>query len=377
MIYFDSVSTTKLNEEVLSTYHSLLAKSFANSESLYDAGMEMHTLMEKSRASIASFLHVLPQEVYFTGGASESNSTIIKGVAFANREKGRHIITTQVEHSSVMNACRQLEEEFGFEVTYLPVDHVGKIRISDLEKALRPDTILVSIMYVNNESGAIMPIEKIKEIVKKSKAVLHVDCVQALGKLDLDLKNIDCASFSAHKINGLKGSGLLIKKQHIKMLPLINGGQQEMGLRGGTANAAANIVWAKTLRLALEKQHASMEHIRRLNHFLKSELQKMEEIHFNSGEEALETILNFSVKGLTSEVLMNALNAKGICVSAQSTCSSKSTSASHVLLAMGIDEDAARRSIRVSISAENTVEEAKYFIQVLKESIKQYGTNRV
>lgn len=377
MIYFDSASTTKLNDEVLTAYHSLLAKTFANSESLYDAGMEMHNLMEKSRAAIASFLHILPQEVYFTSGASESNSAIIKGVAFANRDKGKHIITTCVEHSSVMNACRQLAEEFGFEITYLPVDPTGKIRISDLEKALRSDTILVSIMYVNNESGAIMPLEEIKRVVKKSRAVLHVDCVQALGKLDIDLKNIDCASFSAHKINGLKGSGLLIKKQHIRMLPLINGGQQEMGLRGGTANAPANIVWAKTLRLALEKQVSSMKHIHQLNQLLRNELTKMEEIHFNSGEDALDTILNFSVSGLTSEVLMNALNAKGICVSAQSTCSSKSTSASHVLLAMGIDEEAARRSIRISLSKENTEKEIIYFIQVLKESIKQYGTNRV
>lgn len=377
MIYFDSASTTRLDDEVLNAYHSLLAKSFANSESLYDAGMEMHNLMEKSRASVASFLHVHPSEVYFTSGASESNSAIIKGVAFANREQGRHIITSSVEHSSVMNACRQLEEEFDYEVTYLPVGSDGKVSVSDLEKAIRPDTVLVSIMYVNNESGAIMPIDDIKAVVKKSKAVLHVDCVQALGKLDLDLSDIDCASFSAHKINGLKGSGLMIKKQHIRMLPLINGGQQEMGLRGGTANAAADIVWAKTLRLALEHQASSMKHIHHLNQMLREELSKIEGIHFNSSEEALDTILNFSVSKLTSEVLMNALNAKGICVSAQSTCSSKSTSASHVLLAMGISEEAARKSIRVSLSRENTEEEIRYFVQVLKESIKQYGTNRV
>lgn len=377
MIYFDSASTTKLNKEVLDTYYSLLVKSFANSESLYDAGMEMNTLMEKSRASVASFLHVAPQEVFFTSGASESNSAIIKGVAFANKNKGKHIITTQVEHSSVMNAYHQLEEEFGYEVTYLPVNEEGVVSVEDVKLALRSDTILVSIMYVNNESGAIMPIDEIKKIVKKSNAVFHVDCVQALGKLSIDLKDIDCASFSAHKINGLKGSGLLVKKQHIHMLPLINGGQQEMGLRGGTANAPTNIVWAKTLRLALEHQASAMKKIHELNQLLRNELQKIEGIHFNSSDRAIDTILNFSVSGLTSEVLMNALNAKEICVSAQSTCSSKSKSASHVLLAMGISEEAANRSIRISLCEENTEEEIRFFIQVLKESIKKYGTNRV
>lgn len=377
MIYFDSASTTALNAEVLSTYHSLLVKHFANSESLYDAGMEINTLMEKSRAAIASFLHVRPFEVIFTSGASESNNAVVKGVCLANRHRGKHIITTQVEHSSIMNACKQMEEVFGYEVTYLPVDHQGIVDPEEVRKALRSDTVLVSIMYVNNESGAIMPIDQIKAIVKKSGAVMHVDCVQALGKIEIDLRDIDCASFSAHKINGLKGSGFLVKKEHVSMLPLISAGQQEMGLRGGTANACTNIVLAKTVRIALEHQKESMERIHELNRLLRKELLAIREVHLNSGEHAIDTILNFSVDGLTSEVLMNALNAKGICVSAQSTCASKSHAASHVLLAMGIDEAAARRSIRVSLCKENTTEEIRIFIQSLKESIKKYGTNRV
>lgn len=375
MIYLDNASTTSVYPEVLKTYSKLLEEKFVNSESLYDAGVELASILENSRASIARLMHVKKEEVIFTSGASEANSMIIKGIAFANMNSRKHLITTEIEHSSVANAMKQLEDYFGFEVTRLPVDQDGVISLDDLKKALRPDTLLVSIMMVNNEVGSIMPIKEISEIVKKNAGTyLHMDGVQALGKIDIDLSKIDCATFSAHKIHGLKGSGLCIKKQHVPLLPLINGGQQEFHLRGGTENALVNIMFAKTLRLTLENQKKSVEHCAKLKQLMIQELTKIDGIEINSPQEGVCSIVNFSCRQITSEVMMNALNQRGFCVSAQSTCSSKSKAASHVLLAMGKSEKMAISSIRCSFSMENTEDEVLAFVQACKECIEKYGT---
>lgn len=378
MIYFDNASTTALHPEIQTSYTKILSQYFINSESLYDGGMEVNRLMEKSRSQIAEAFHTLSEEIYFTSGASEANNTIIKGIAFANQSKGKHIITTSIEHSSVLGACRQLSEYFGFEITYLPVNHEGVIRIEDLISSLRKDTILVSIMYVNNEVGSIQPIEEIKEIVKThSQALLHVDCVQALGKLDINLKDIDCASFSAHKIEGLKGSGIMMKKRHVAMLPLISAGQQERGLRGGTSNALVNILFAKTLRLAMDTQALRRIQVKKLNTYFKKQLTQFDCIQMNSSIHALDSIINFSCLPIPSEIMMNALNASGICVSAQSTCESKSHDPSYVLQAMGIPHSIALCSVRCSFSIHNTLEEIDYFISTLKEIINHYGKNSI
>lgn len=247
MIYLDYVSTTPLRKEVLETYQTLLQRYFANADSMHSLGYEVNSLMEKSRSLIAEYLHVKDNELFFTSGASESNNTAIKGCAFAYQNRGKHIITSSIEHSSVFNTCKELEEVFGFEVDYISVSKNGELNLKELEDKIRDDTILVSIMYVNNEVGMINPIDKISEIIRKKnpKTKFHVDMVQALGKIPVHLTNVDLASFSAHKIYGLKGSGLLYKKSSTQIIPLINGGQQESGLRGGTSNATVNIVLAK------------------------------------------------------------------------------------------------------------------------------------
>lgn len=335
-VYLDYASTTPVHPEILKAYKGLLDVWFVNSESLYQEGTQLHQLMEKSRAQTASLLKVRPNEIIFTSGASEASSLAIKGVAFRHLEKKGHLITTQVEHSSVTNCFKQLEQ-LGFDVTWLSVDASGRVSLDELKKSVRPDTLLISIMMVNNEVGAINPIDEIKAFVKKNThALLHVDCVQALGKIPVDLKDIDMASFSAHKIHGLKGSGVLYCAQHIELMPLVCGGQQEFGKRGGTENALVNIMFAKTLRLALEGQKSGYEHALKLRELCVRELSNMPEIELNSTSEGLPHIINFSCSTMLSEVLMNALNTKGFCISAQSTCHSKSKAPSFVLKAMSL-----------------------------------------
>lgn len=373
-IYLDYASTTPVHPEILKAYKGLLDVWFVNSESLYQEGTQLHQLMEKCRAQTANLLNVRPNEIIFTSGASEASSMAIKGVAFQHLEKKGHFITTQVEHSSVTNCFKQLEQ-LGFDVTWLGVNESGLVSVDELKKAVRPDTLLISIMMVNNEVGAINPIDEIKTFVKKNThALLHVDCVQALGKIPVHLKDIDMASFSAHKIHGLKGSGILYCRQHIELMPLICGGQQEFGRRGGTENALVNIMFAKTLRLALEEQKKGYDHVKMLFDTAWNALSDLPEIQFNSTKEGLPHILNFSCSTMLSEVLMNALNTRGFCVSAQSTCHSKSKSPSFVLKAMGYSDQRALSSIRLSFSSETTLQEVESFITTLKECISKYGT---
>lgn len=372
-IYFDNASTTAVNPEILKTYEGLLEKYYVNSESLYDEGMEINRMLEKARSATAGLLGVKADEIIFTSGSSESNSSAIKGVAFADRAK-RHIVTTNVEHSSILNACRQLQDVFGMEVTYLPVHEDGRVALDDVKKAVREDTALVSIMYVNNETGAINPIPEIASYVRHSThAYMHVDLTQAVGKVKLDLSNVDLASISAHKLEGLKGSGILMRRKHVPFVPLINGGEQEFGLRGGTANAVTDMMFAKTLRLALENGAEHHERLVRMHDLLIQGLREIEGIEINSPEEAIPTTVNFSYEPIPSEVMQNALNRHGFMVSARSTCDSRSYQPSYVLLAMGFSEKRADSCIRVSLSCHNTEEEIRLFLAALKEITQQYG----
>lgn len=371
---FDSASTTNVQAQVLKTYIDLLQKEYANSESLYDEGVAMHLKLEKARAAIASLLQVQAQEIIFTSGASESNSAAIKGVCFAQRDK-KHILTTSIEHSSVRHAVAQMAEIFNYEVTYLSVSEKGVISLEEMKKSLREDTAIVSIMAVNNEVGSIQPIQEVGEYVKKhSHAYFHVDLTQAIGKVELDMKYIDLASMSAHKMNGLKGSGILVKKNHVPFIPLINGGEQEFGLRGGTANALVDLVLAKTLRLYLEEQKKKRPHIQALKKRLVTGLRKLEGVWINSPSEGIANIVNFSYPKIPSEVMQNALNKKGFMVSAKSTCDSKSSEPSEVLMAMGLGRDKSLSSIRVSFHGENTLEEVDSFLKAYREVIQQYGS---
>ena len=372
-VYLDSASTTNIHPEVLSAYKQLLDRYYVNSESLYDEGAEISRMLEKARSAVAGLLGVKGNEIIFTGGSSESNSMAIKGVPLALPGK-KHIITTQTEHSSIMNACRQMERLFGYDVTYLPVTEQGSVKVQDVKKALREDTALVSIMYANNETGALNPVPEIAEYIKKnSHAYFHSDLTQAIGKTEVSLDNIDLASISAHKLEGLKGSGILVKKTHVPMEPLISGGAQEEGLRGGTSNAVVNMMFARTLRLALENRKKYEGQIRRLHDILVQGLKQLPGVELNSPESGLPCTVNFSYEAIPSEVMQNALNRKGYLISARSTCEAHSDNPSYVLQAMGFSDRRASSCIRVSISRHNAEGEIRGFLAALKEICDKYG----
>lgn len=374
-IYLDHVSSTPVHPEIIRAMEELLPIHYANSDALHSAGTKIQQLMQRSRSAIAAAFGVSAEEVVFNSGATEANNALIKGIAMANLHKGKHVITSPIEHASVYGSFEWLEKLLGCEVTYLPVDTNGRVRVEDLKDALRPDTILVSIMAVNNEIGTIMPISEYAKVVKQnSRAFFHADCVQALGKIPLSLENIDAASFSAHKINGLKGSGVQILRKNISYVPYISGGQQENGMRGGTPNALANILFAKTLRLALEGQADHQKHCEMLKQRLIQKLSNIDSIVINSPSEACSSfILNISCLTVPSEVMMNWLNAQKIFLSAQSTCSTKTRQYSHTLAALGLTGPRLTGSLRIGLGASNTVDEIDRFVSVLKEGIQTYG----
>ena len=301
-VYFDGASTTAIHPDVLQTYKSLLDKYYVNSESLYDEGSEISRMMEKARSAIAGLLGVNSEDIIFTSGSSEANSSAIKGVCFAQPSK-KHIVTTNVEHSSILNACLQMEQVFGYRVTYLPVDASGKVSLQQVIDAVSDDTAIVSIMAVNNEVGSINPIDEIATYVKKrTHAYMHVDMTQAIGKVDVDFKNIDLASISAHKLEGLKGSGILVKKVHVPFVPLINGGEQEYGIRGGTSNACVNMVFAKTLRYALENGKKYHDYITTLQQVLLKGLSTIPGILINQPSDAVNSVVNFSYEKIKKDL---------------------------------------------------------------------------
>ena len=378
MIYLDYVATTPLRPEVLSTYNNLLEKYFFNADSMYDKGIEVNRLMEHSRKLISEMLKVKEDELIFTSCGSESNNLAIKGVAFQYQNRGKHIITTAIEHSSVYETCEELEKTFGFEVTYLKVDQKGRISLQELQDSIRDDTILVSIMYVNNEIGVINPIEEIKQIVKKyDKIKLHFDMVQALGKLPIDLTDVDLASFSAHKIYGLKGSGLLFKRRSTTIVPLINGGQQEFGMRGGTSNACSNIVFAKTLRLALENFDNKAKHIKMINSYARKCLNQIEGVIINSDETCcISSILNFSCPGYKPEVILHDLESEEIYLSTRSACSSKSENISRIMAQLNLDKEIASSALRISFGEHTTIEDIDKFCYYLQESLRKLKKQR-
>ena len=365
-VYLDAVSTTSLDGEVSKTYKKLLDEYYCNSDALYDDGVAIYAMQEKSRSIIADTFGVKKDEIIFTSGASEANSLAIKGLCFRHPER-KHLVTSIYEHSSVYNSFRQLQDEFGYEVTYLVPDKDGHIGPEQVKDALRSDTLLVSIMQVNNEIGAVNDVEAIAEVVKKhSGTYFHSDITQGVGKVDADLKNIDMASFSAHKIHGLKGSGVLIKKEFVALSPIISGGQQEYGIRGGTSNALSNIVLAKTLRIAMENKLKYHDYLISLHDRLIAGLKNLVTINYDRG---LVTLINISTP-VQSEVMLNALNDKGIMVSSKSTCGSRKNELNRTLDALGVDENYA---LRISFDYTNSEEEIDYFIKSLKEILDKYA----
>ena len=372
IIYLDNAATSKVHPEVLESFNQITLKYFANPSSIHALGQEAQRLLEKSREQILNLFNLKHHEVIFTSGATEANNLAIKGYAFANRGRGNHIITTAIEHPSVLNTVKQLEK-YGFEITILPVNEKGVIEVNSLKAAIKDNTILVSIMSVNNETGAINPIKEVGEILKDyPKIAFHVDMTQAIGKIDIPLDNIDMFSFAGHKIHGLLGSGALIKEKKIILEPLNNGGGQENNLRSGTNTLALSASLAKALRLAINTQKENYEKVSRLRDYLLSYLKdNPDKYHLNSFDLANPYIVNFSLLEHKASVVVEALSNKGIMVSSLSACHSKNEDYSYVVYAMNQDMKLAHNTIRVSFSYENTVDDVNALIRGLKQIVKE------
>jgi cysteine desulfurase len=371
MIYLDNSATTKPYNEALDAFRTVSEKFFANPSSLHRKGGEAERLLRQARSSIAELLHVKINEVIFTSGGTESNNLAIKGTAFQYLNRGKHLITSCIEHASTLEAFRQLEL-LGFAVTYLQVDQEGRVSLDELEKALTPDTILVSIMHVNNELGSIQPIKEIGHLIKqKSRALFHIDDVQGIGKVPLDFNDVqaDLVSYSAHKFHGLKGNGLLIKREKITLLPLLSGGGQEREIRSGTENGPGIVAMAKALRLYLNKTKTQKGMLETLRTEVFAKLSKIDGIELNSSMSGAPHIVNFSVPGIKPEVLIHALEEKEIYVSTRSACSSKTAEISHVLAAVGMTTIRARSAIRISLSFETTKEQIDVFLNELQTEV--------
>ena len=371
MIYFDNAATTKIYDDALTSYVQVSQKFFGNPSSLHQLGVDAYQVLTKARAQVASLLSVQPEEIFFTSGGTESNNWAIKGTALEKSVFGKHIITTKIEHPSVIQTCKQLER-FGFEVTYLDVDSKGIVSIDQLKESLRKDTILVSVMAVNNEVGAIQPIAEIAKALEEYPSIhLHVDAVQAVERASqlLAIGRIDLLSLSAHKFHGPRGVGIMYKKFGRKIQALLTGGGQEKGERSTTENLPGIVATTKALRMALEEESVTGE----LRSQLWKELATKSEIRIFSPEDGASHVLCFAIKGVRGEVVVHAFENHGIYISTTSACSSKKADSSSTLYAMDVPTEWATGAVRVSFSNDNTKEEVEQFIEVLHQLMKQFS----
>ncbi|MCR4745251.1 MAG: cysteine desulfurase NifS [Lachnospiraceae bacterium] len=374
MIYMDNAATTKVLPEVFDAMKPYFTELYGNPSSAYEFSGSIAKEVAAARQTIANTISASESEIFFTNGGSESDNWVIKGVADALRKKGNHIITSKIEHHAVLHTCEYLEDH-GFEVTYLPVDDKGFVDPDELEAAIRPETILISIMFANNEIGTIEPIAKIGEIAHKHGIYFHTDAVQAFGHVHIDVNkmNIDFLSASAHKLNGPKGVGLLYIRKGMKLSNLIHGGAQEKGKRAGTTNAAGIIGFAKAAEIADAKLDQSIAYESRLRDKLINRV--LDEIPYArvNGDlnDRLSNNANFCFRFVEGESLLILLDQKGICASSGSACTSGSLDPSHVLLAIGLPHEIAHGSVRLTISDETTEEDIDYTVDSLKEIVSK------
>ena len=371
MIYFDNAATTKIYDDALTSYVQVSQKFFGNPSSLHQLGVDAYQVLTKARAQVASLLSVQPEEIFFTSGGTESNNWAIKGTALEKSVFGKHIITTKIEHPSVIQTCKQLER-FGFEVTYLDVDSKGIVSVDQLKESIRKDTILVSVMAVNNEVGAVQPIAEIAKVLEEYPSIhFHVDAVQAVERASqlLAIGRIDLLSLSAHKFHGPRGVGIMYKKFGRKIQALLTGGGQEKGERSTTENLPGIVATTKALRMALEEESVTGE----LRSQLWKELATKSEIRIFSPEDGASHVLCFAIKGVRGEVVVHAFENHGIYISTTSACSSKKGDSSSTLYAMDVPTEWATGAVRVSFSNDNTKEEVEQFIEVLHQIMKQFS----
>jgi cysteine desulfurase len=374
MIYFDNSATTQPYPEVLETLVTVSERFFANPSSIHSLGGESERLITQARSMIAALLRIEQKEIIFTSGGTEANNLAIKGAALQHKKRGKHIISTSMEHASCFESFRQLED-LGYKVTYLPVTSTGVVTAEQIKSAIQEDTILVSVMHVNNELGTIQPVAEIGSLLQHyPKILFHVDHVQGVGKVPLDIHGakIDLCSFSSHKFHGPKGIGFLFVREGVRLSPLLTGGSQEWKMRAGTENVPGIVAMTKALRITIEKADTGTQHLIDMTTILRRELEAIDGVMINTPiKSAAPHILNLSVLGIKPEVLIHALEEKEIYVSTKSACSSKAEGLSRVLLAAGIEEKQAESAIRISLSFNNTVEEVLHVIKTIKELIPQ------
>ena len=372
MVYLDHSATTKVNAEVMETFVKASDHFWGNASSLHSFGALAETVLLKSNRQILDLLNAKNHRVIFTGGATESNNLAIKGLAKMN--PNGHIITTKIEHPSVYEVCLELEKE-GLQISYLDVTKTHAEMVKELESLITKDTFLVSCMHVNSEMGMILPIKEMSHVIAKYPRVkFHVDAVQSVGKLPLDLNevHIDLLSASAHKIHGIKGVGCLVVRNGINLAPQIAGGGQMSGIRSGTVNVAGAASFAKAMRLIVENEKSCFDKITKINEYVLTKLAGIEGVQVNSIFAAQSPyIVNFCVQGVRGETMVHALAEHEVYISAKSACSSKSSKASYVMLALGFDEWTATESLRVSFAHDTTLAEVERFVAVLKQETKK------
>ena len=373
-IYFDNAATTRLDDEVLQEMLPYLKENYGNASSIYKLGRESKKAVEDVREKIAKVLNCKPNEIYFTAGGSESDNTAIKGIARANKKKGNHIITSKIEHPAILETCKQLEKE-GFEITYISVDENGIINLEELKSAIKPTTILITVMFANNEIGTIEPIKEIGKIAKENNIYFHTDAVQAVGNVKIDVQklNIYSLSLSGHKFYGPKGIGALYVRTGVNFEKFINGGHQERNKRSGTENVAGIVGMGKAIELAynnLEEHNKKIKELR--DYYVEQVKAKIPYIKINGDiEKRLPGNSNISFRFIEGEGLLLNLDLKGICASSGSACTSGSLDPSHVLLAIGLPHEIAHGSLRITIGKYNTKEEVDYLIENLVEIVNR------
>jgi len=377
-VYLDYAATTYIDPRVLQKMRPYLTTGFGNASSLYSLGRQAKTAIEKARIDVAKILGALPEEIIFTGSGTESVNLAISGIAKKYKNQGNHIIISKIEHKAVLESAKKLKKE-GFTITYLSVDSKGIVNLKELKKALNKKTILVSIMYANNETGTIQPIKEISQIVKKFRKhnllpAFHTDACQAAGALNLKINNLgaDLLTLNGSKIYGPKGTGCLYINKNYKIEPLIVGGTQEMGLRAGTENTALIVGFAEALRLAekLRKESQRLKNLR--NYFIKKILKNVPYSRLNGhAQKRLPNNVNLSFKGIEGEALVLKLDQRGIAASTGSACTSSELTPSHVLLALGLPEDLAHGSLRMTLGRKTTKKDLNYVLKILPKTVAE------
>lgn len=372
IIYLDNAATTRVLPEAVEGMIPYFKEHYGNASSIYRLGQESRKAVTKAREIIAESIHADISEIYFTGGGSEADNWALIEAARSYESKGKHIITSSIEHHAVLHTCRHLEK-MGFEVTYVDVDEDGILKLEDLKRAIRPDTILISVMFANNEIGTLQPVKEIGEIAKANNILFHTDAVQAYGHVpvSVDELSIDMLSASAHKLNGPKGVGFLYIRKGVKIRSFIHGGGQERSRRAGTENVPGIVGFGIAARQALARQEEEARHVAELRDHLTERIGKEIPYCRLNGHRTrrLPNNVNFSFRFIEGESLLIMLDQKGICASSGSACTSGSLDPSHVLLAIGLPPETAHGSLRLTLSGENTREEMDYVVEAIKETV--------